>query len=94
MADRPDEATEKLSELLSRVRIDEYHPWRYMFFVFLSGIARGIGFALGMTIILAVLVFFVTKILASMVNFPLVGSYIKELLEVMQIYLKSGVKIR
>ncbi len=94
MVDQPDEVNERLAEALGRVRIDEYHPMRYMFFIFLAGIARGIGFALGMTIILALLVFIVTKLLSTMVNFPLIGSYVQELLDVMQIYLKSGVKIR
>ncbi|NQU16770.1 MAG: hypothetical protein HQ564_01785 [Candidatus Saganbacteria bacterium] len=92
--DLPDELNERMTELLSRVRIDEYKPWRYMFFVFLAGIARGIGFALGMTIILAILVFVMSKILATLVNFPLVGSYFQELSDLIQVYLKSGVRIR
>lgn len=92
--ERDTEIPERLSEALSQIRIDQYKPWRYLFFVFLAGIARGIGFALGMTIILAVLIFVVTKVLASMVNFPLIGTHIQEFLNLLQNYMKSGARLR
>lgn len=85
---------EQIHEAVGKIRIDEYHPWRYLFFVFLAGIARGIGFALGLTVVLAVVVFILTKVLSSLVNFPLVGSYFKEFADLMQYYLKSGVKLK
>jgi len=80
---------EKVVESLRKLRIDEYRPWRYILFVFLAGIARGIGFALGMTIILAVIVFIVTKILTTLVNFPLIGSYFVEISDLIQSYIKT-----
>lgn len=87
------ELTERLTEILTKIRIDEHRPWRYLFFVFLSGIARGIGFALGMTIILAIVVFIITKVLTTLVNFPLIGSYFVEISDLIQNYLKT-VKVR
>lgn len=80
---------EKVAESLRKLRIDEYRPWRYIFFVFLSSVARGIGFAMGMTIVLAIIVFIITKILTTLVNFPLVGSYFVEISELIQSYLKT-----
>jgi hypothetical protein len=92
--DRDDEVVERLSEAIGQIRIDLYRPWRYLLFVFFAGVARGIGFALGMTVILAVLAFFLTKALTAMVDFPLVGSYVAEIAELLQAYLKTGTKLR
>ena len=92
--ERDDQIVEMLSESLGRIRIDQHRPWRYLFFVFLAGIARGIGFALGMTVILAVLAYLLTQAIAAMVDFPLIGKYFAEIAELLQEYLKSGVKIR
>ncbi|MFC1496574.1 DUF5665 domain-containing protein [Candidatus Margulisiibacteriota bacterium] len=92
--DSESDINERIIEALGQVRVDLYRPIRYLFFVFFAGIARGIGFALGMTVVLALLVFLVTKVLTAMVDFPLVGKYIKEILVLVQTYLKTGVRIK
>jgi len=47
---------------------------KIMFSNFLAGIFRGLGFIVGMTIVFAILVWF----LAAIVDFPVVGQYAKE----------------
>ena len=55
-------------------------PWRIMWLNFLGGVFRGLGVIIGMTIVFAILIWF----LGQFVDFPLIGSYfldIKNLLE-------------
>ena len=57
-------------------------PWRIMWINFLAGMFRGLGILLGMTVIVALLVWF----LAKMVDFPLIGQYFEEILDAIKLY--------
>lgn len=85
-----DEEIEKLITTISKLRTDEYHPWRYLFFSFLNAIVRGAGQVIGMTIVLAGIIFIITKILSQFVDFPLIGNYIAQILNLLDTYLKAG----
>ncbi|MFH1387431.1 MAG: DUF5665 domain-containing protein [bacterium] len=85
---------EKLIEAIERVRRDKHQPWHYIMFTFLNGIAYGLGVALGMTIILGLTIFLLTKVLSSLINFPVVGYYVSELTKMLDTYIKHGPKIR
>jgi hypothetical protein len=85
---------EKLIEAVENIRRDKHDPWRYILFTFLNGIAQGLGVALGMTIVLGLVIYLLTKILTQMINFPIVGYYVGELMKIMDAYIKQGVKIR
>lgn len=64
------------SEFIQHLR----SPWRIMWTSFLSGIFRGLGIIVGMTIVFALLIW----LLGQFVDFPLIGQYfqdIKSLLE-------------
>ncbi len=50
-------------------------PWRIMWHNFLAGVFRGLGIIVGMTVVFAVLIWF----LASLVDFPLIGQYFEDL---------------
>jgi len=55
-------------------------PWRIFWTNFLAGVCRGLGILVGMTVVIAFLVWILTKL----VDFPLIGQYfleIKNLLE-------------
>lgn len=85
---------EKIIEAIENVRRDKHQPWRYILFTFLNGIAQGLGMALGMTIVLGLCIYLLTMLLSRMINFPVIGYYVNELMKVLDTYIKSGVKVR
>jgi hypothetical protein len=85
---------DKLIEVIENIRRDKHQPWRYVLFTFANGIAWGLGMTLGMTIVLGLVIYLLTKILAHMINFPVVGYYVGELMKVIDTYIKQGAKIR
>lgn len=84
---------EKLIEAVEKIRRDQHDPWRYILFTFLNGIAQGLGIALGTTIVLGLLVYLLTMLLAKMIDFPVVGYYVGEIMKVIDAYIKQGAKI-
>lgn len=67
---------EKIIKTFEIASIDDYvrylkSPWRIMWSNLLAGISRGIGFILGVTVVLGAVVWFV----AQMVDVPLIGEY-------------------
>ena len=48
----------------------------------LAGIARGIGGGIGFTIITAIIIYFLQKIVR--LNIPIIGEYIKDIVEIVQ----------
>lgn len=89
-----EEEENRLIEAIEKVRRDKYQPIRYLLFTFLNGIAYGLGLALGMTIIVAILIYFTTIILSKMIDFPVVGQYVGDLMKIIDAYSKQGLKIR
>ena len=85
---------EKLYQAIENIRRDKNEPWRYVFFTFLNGIAQGLGMALGMTIVAAALLFIVVKILARVVDLPVIGMYVAELVKFVSQYLDKGLPTR
>lgn len=80
----------RLLEALEQVRRDKHQPWRYILFTFMNGIAQGLGMALGATIFLGMAIYILTIILSHMINFPVVGYYVSELMKIMDTYIKHG----
>lgn len=78
---------------MERLRIDEYltmwsKPARFMFLNFLAGIMRGLGMALGMTVIFALLLIVMSK----MINIPVIGFYVAEIIKIVEGYLNTGIR--
>lgn len=72
---------------LEKSKISEYteiinNPKRLLLVNFVGGLARGLGMAIGFTLLAAVLIYFVRQ----MVNLPLIGKYIAELLNIIDNY--------
>lgn len=68
---------DKILEKLKRVELQEFTnylstPWRILWANFLAGTARGLGFIIGVALILTIVGFVVTKILSQI---PLVGEF-------------------
>lgn len=84
-------SVEKLAAHMEKARFDEYaamfsRPVKFIFFNFLAGIARGFGIAVGMTLIVALVVFLLSK----MINLPIIGYYIAQVVEMVNNYLAEG----
>ncbi len=92
ISERTLQALQKQVEILARnmerSKIDEYvcllqSPWRLIWINFLSGIVRGVGIGVGFAILGALVVY----ILKSLVTVPVIGNYIAEIVEIVQIRL-------
>ena len=89
----------KLASALEKARVDEYtsmmiRPWKFFFFNFLAGIFRGLGMAIGFTLIAAVVIYFLAKLLVRMVDLPIIGLYVAELVKFVNQYLQQGLPAR
>lgn len=78
---------EEIAFYLERIRFGQYielfnRPWRLMWLNFLAGLARGVGIAIGGTL-LAALVFIMLNKLAIL-NLPLIGDFIAEVVRIVQ----------
>lgn len=77
-----------LSVSIEKMKLAEYvklleHPWRLMYINFIAGLARGVGIAIGFTILGAVVLYFL-RILV-MLNLPLIGNFIAEIVRMVQL---------
>lgn len=80
---------EKLTEAVESIRRDKHQPWRYILFTFINGIAWGLGMTLGMTIVLGIVLYLLTIVLRRLIDFPLIGEYIGELMKILDAYTKQ-----
>lgn len=58
-----------LSEILGK-------PWKIMWFNFIAGVSRGLGFALGFTVLAGAVVAVAVRIATHAIDIPLIGSHI------------------
>ena len=85
---------ERLIEAVEKVRRDKHQPWRYIWFTFLNGVAQGVGFALGTTIVLGIIIYILTVVLSKLVDFPVLGYYFGEIAKIVDSYVRHAPKIR
>ncbi len=84
----------KLDELgvqLERVQIADYvqllnNPKRLLFLNILTGIARGVGIAIGFTLFAATIIYVLQKLGA--LNLPIIGDYIADIVKIVQVQLR------
>jgi len=82
--------TDRLDTLalkLEKMKIEEYvsmleRPARLLYLNFLAGLARGLGFAVGFTILGAVVLYILQRTFVA--NLPLVGDFIAEIVLIVQ----------
>jgi hypothetical protein len=75
---------ERFAREMERIRFADYvsytnSPSRIIFVNFLGGLARGFGMAVGFTILAAVFILFLRRMVS--LNLPLIGDWIIQLLE-------------
>lgn len=83
----------KLVDHLEKLRIAEYvelqqKPGRILFLNFIAGLARGFGIAIGATVIFALLVDLLRRLI--MLNIPGIGDFIAEIVRIVEV--KNGGK--
>ena len=79
---------EKLATNMEKMKLAEYvrlleSPWQLLWVNFISGVARGLGIGVGF----AVLGAFVVYVLQSFETIPVIGNYIAQIVEIVQIRL-------
>lgn len=87
---------QKLSEQMERNRIEEYtsmmvRPWKFLAVNFLAGVARGFGLALGMTLVVAIVVYVLGQVLVHFIDVPFIGEYIAQIVAFVNEALKNKV---
>ena len=84
------EKLEKLSQDMEKFNLAEYlellnNPRRYMWINFVGGLFRGLGIALGATILGALVLYLLQRLVV--LNLPLIGDSIAELVRIVQMHL-------
>lgn len=78
---------EQLVQRLEFLHLDAFlryvHDWRKrLFFDFLSGIARGVGFSIGFSILGALLLYVLRNMALS--NLPVIGQFVAQLVRIVE----------
>ena len=78
---------EHISQRIEQMHLDAYlryvHDWRRrLFFDFLSGVARGIGFSVGFSILGALLLYLLRNM--ALANLPVIGRFLAELVRIVE----------
>jgi len=82
-----DEEIKRLADYLQKSAEFAQRPWRLLIWNFLAGIARGFGIALGMTVVVAISVYF----LAKLINLPIIGYWVAEIVKIVESYLRQPI---
>ncbi len=82
---------EQLSLNLERMKLAEYvellnRPWHLFYINFMSGLARGLGIAVGFTILSALVLILLQRLM--ILNLPVVSNFIAEIVRLVQLQLK------
>lgn len=81
---------QKLSRDLEKFNLAEYmellnNPRRYLLVNFAGGIARGLGIAIGATLLAAVVFYILQRVVV--LNLPIIGDFIAELIKIVNQHL-------
>jgi hypothetical protein len=84
---------EELSLNMEKMKLAEYinllnRPWRLIYINFISGLARGLGIAVGFTILGALLLIVLKRLVV--LNLPGVSSFIAQIIRLVQLQLHTG----
>jgi len=80
-----------LATSMERMKLAEYvallnNPWRLFWVNFLAGLARGVGIAIGGSLLVALLLYLMSQI--AVLNLPLISDFIAEIVRLVQIQLR------
>lgn len=86
------EKVKELSINIEKMKLAEYvdllhSPWRLLWINFISGIARGLGIAIGFAILGAIMIFILRQLVD--LNLPVIGNFIADIVEIVQQQLRA-----
>ena len=78
-----------LTKLVKKLRSERYlqmvdNPKKFFFYNFLLSIVKGVGFALGASLIFAFLIWLLSQVLSQLSIVPVLGDWIVDLLDYVQ----------
>ncbi len=84
------EKLDKISDHINGITIAEYKemiksPRRMIMVNFIAGLARGLGIAVGATVLGAIFLIFLFRV--GQLNLPLIGEFIARIIKIVQTYL-------
>lgn len=87
-----EETLVRVSDSLERAKLGEYvslmsRPGRLIYLNIVGGLARGMGMAVGFTLLGALVIYILTR--SFLVHLPIVGGFLGELVWIIQQYLKG-----
>lgn len=83
-----EERVHQLAINIEKMKLAEYvhlleSPWKLLWVNFTSGVARGLGIGVGFAVLGAMVIY----VLKSLVTVPLIGNFIAQIVEIVQIRL-------
>lgn len=87
------EKIEELSLKMERMKLAEYmdmlnNPKRYLWINFTAGMARGLGIAIGLTLLGALVIYLLQRIV--LLNLPVIGDFIADIVRLVQDQMQGG----
>ena len=94
-----EEKLDRFAQALERSNISDYiqliqKPFRMIGVNLLAGIARGLGIAIGMTLVAAIVVIILTKVLSQLITLPIIGEQIAQIVALVNKYLTEGSQLK
>ncbi|MGE5654166.1 MAG: DUF5665 domain-containing protein [Bacillota bacterium] len=88
------EKVARLTQAMEAVNLAEYvelvrSPWRMAWINFVAGLARGVGIAIGFTLLAALVLYFLRQL--AVLNLPLIGNFIADIVQIVQDHLARGI---
>jgi hypothetical protein len=87
----------RLELILNRYRLEQFYeveqfkktPYKMIWINLVLGVARGVGFILGLSFIGAVVISILASILSGMLEIPVIGQFVAEIIKSAEQYLKN-----
>lgn len=80
------DSVDKVAAHLERANFGSYveliaRPWKFFWFNFLAGLFRGLGVAVGMTVVFAIVIYVLAGLLKHFIDIPVLGGFIADLVD-------------
>jgi len=91
MIEKVSQQLEKLSQNMEKFNLAEYmemlnNPRRYLLLNFIGGLSRGLGIAIGFTLLGALVIMFLQRLVV--LNLPIIGDFIADIVVIVQDHLQ------
>jgi hypothetical protein len=99
LIEKLNEKMDKMAIMMERTLISDYieltkRPWKIILFNFLGGVGRGFGIAIGMTLVAALVIVILGRILSHLITLPFIGKQLADLVSLVNQYMTEATKIK